>query len=214
MVINKNYMAHKEILLWLENNYPDFLENTSILELGCGDAYVMGKIAEIYPINTYIGIDLSDQALSFAEKNLQGKVSEFKLVSSDMQNGIKEISRKFDIVFASYSIHHLQSHEKEILFNQLSQMLKENGHFFLIDVLKRNGETRASYFKRCFDYFDECWTELSPRQVGLVKEHVSNFDYPESFESTIKLLSDQGFQLKSKTYLDENKFYGGMHFTL
>ncbi|MCK5433016.1 MAG: class I SAM-dependent methyltransferase [Gammaproteobacteria bacterium] len=55
-----------------------------ILELGCGDTYIVSQLSQNTGIATYCGIDLSSMALSFAAQNLSHKVDKLDLHEGDM----------------------------------------------------------------------------------------------------------------------------------
>jgi hypothetical protein len=64
-------MMHARIvdhLAGVIGRYPD--RDVRILELGCGDAYVVRQAASRQPIARYVGVDMSDMALHYAREGM------------------------------------------------------------------------------------------------------------------------------------------------
>jgi ubiquinone/menaquinone biosynthesis C-methylase UbiE len=212
-VIQYNYMRHNEIYNWLCNKIKtqdNALDN--VLEVGCGDAYMMSKIAKLYSLSEYVGIDLSDQALKFAYENLSKRTISLKLISGEMLEEIKRINGEFSTVIGSYSIHHLQEVEKNELFENIYRLLLPDGRFYLIDIVSYEDESRIDYLNRGILQYYENWIALTYKQKEGVKNHVLSSDYPESFQEWNKIASTVGLQCLSSEYLDEQELFGAMEF--
>lgn len=212
-VIKYNYMCHHEIYTWLSNKIKP-LNNLlgSVLEVGCGDAYMMSKIAKSGSIAQYVGVDLSDQALEYAQKNLSIHTSNLSLISGEMLAEVKNLEAEFNTVVGSYSIHHLQADEKKELFENIYRLLSPNGRFFLIDIVSHGEESRIDYLNRGIVHYYKNWIKLTLEQKEMVKNHVLSSDYPESFREWNNIASAAGLRCLSSEYLDKQELFGAMEF--
>jgi ubiquinone/menaquinone biosynthesis C-methylase UbiE len=212
-VIQYNYMSHNEIYNWLCNKIKT-QDNAlgNVLEVGCGDAYMMSKIAKSYSLSQYIGIDLSNQALEYAHKNLSKRASNLILISGEMLAEIKGINGDFSTVIGSYSIHHLIIAEKKEIFENISRLLQPNGRFYLIDIVSYEDESRIDYLNRGILQYYENWIALTYKEKEGVKNHVLSSDYPESFQAWNKIGSAVGLRCISAEYLDKQELFGAMEF--
>lgn len=90
----------------------------SVLDLGCGDGFVMEKI--IKAGNNVIGVEIADNAIKKAIKK-GFKVYDISLNS----NWANEIKEKFDIVFAGEIIEHIFN--TDLFLKNIKKVLKKRG---------------------------------------------------------------------------------------
>lgn len=212
-VIKYNYMVHNEIIDWLLPRFKSInREEIDVLELGCGDAYTITKITGRIPVNHYTGVDLSEHALEFAADNLGNNIGSFQLLNGDMSEIIRKIDRKFDVVMANYSIHHLLAPIKQKLCAEINSRLSPGGMFFMIDIIKYEEEQRLDYLNRGNGWYSNAWNKLSKDQLDSVYEHTLSSDFPESFEFFKEAASKAGLQCTASTYLDKHNLFGAMEF--
>lgn len=209
-IIENNYMVHQEILQWMLPRFQQLTADIKVLELGCGDAYLVGKIAQSHAIGHYVGIDLSDPALEFAKKNLSGKIESIQLIAGDMLEAVQKIDEKFDLVLASYSVHHLSWSQKQKLMHFIYECLSPSGTLYLIDTFKNQEESREAYLKRASNCFLTEWKNLTSEQLDSINNHVQSYDFPESFDRYQYLGSQVGMKTISAEYLDAEHLFGVM----
>jgi len=53
--------------------------------------------------------------------------------------------RRYDVVLASYSVHHLNPVDKAEMLKMVAQLLLPGGSFVLIDIFRQPGGERASF---------------------------------------------------------------------
>ena len=106
--------------LWIEN-YKDYLNNGTCLDLGCG----IGQYSKWFMNHGYsvVSSDISKIALE--------KVKEFNdnVVYADMREKLPFEDNKFDLVFANLSIHYFSDIETKDLMNEIKRILKKDGLF-------------------------------------------------------------------------------------
>jgi 2-polyprenyl-3-methyl-5-hydroxy-6-metoxy-1,4-benzoquinol methylase len=122
---NKVYQQHK---IWLGD-----LSNKKVLDLGC----LRGNALSIYMANNakeYIGIDLSDVAISVLNKRLEQEgCQNAKAVAIDfLSTDFKETD--FDVIYAYGVLHHFE--DFDILISKLKKKLKFNGQILSYDPLQ------------------------------------------------------------------------------
>ena len=107
--------------LWIDE-YKDYLpKNGLCLDLGCG----IGQYTKWFMNNHYdvISSDISDIALE--------KVKEFNsnVLKLDMRDNLPFDDNRFDVVFASLSIHYFSDHDTKNLLSEIKRVLKDGGLF-------------------------------------------------------------------------------------
>lgn len=117
-VLNKIYDS-------IENKH-----NVDILDIGIGTGTLSSKLYKEGA--NIVGVDFSEKMLSIAKS----KMSDAKLIKCNFSAGLPNevINNKFDYIIASYSLHHLNDDEKNKLFNNLLNSLKDNGKIIVGDV--------------------------------------------------------------------------------
>lgn len=208
-VIAGNYMLHEQIAEQLRTVLqPRMHPGMAVLELGCGDAYVLSRVLAGSRIAHYRGIDLSAPALDFARQNLAGLAADVQLHADTMQKAADYVDRRYDLIIAGYSLHHLVEQDKRALLGWLRRQLTEGGELFVYDVFRRDGESREHYLQRCVDAFRAQWSSLNPAQHARVAEHVLQQDYPESLASWERLARDAGFGRCEWLLRDAGELFG------
>ena len=106
--------------LWI-NDYKDYLNGGTCLDLGCG----IGQFSKWFMENGYevISSDISKIALE--------KVKEFNsnVVNVDLREKLPFDDNKFDVVFANLSIHYFSDSDTKELMNEIKRILKKDGLF-------------------------------------------------------------------------------------
>jgi 2-polyprenyl-3-methyl-5-hydroxy-6-metoxy-1,4-benzoquinol methylase len=213
IAMRENYMKHQEIIGLLTERFGNRKPNgLSLLEIGCGDAWVVGQLAQNTPVKKYIGIDLAENSLQRAKMYLQPRIEHVELIQGDYVEKVKTLTEKFDLVLAGYVIHHLQTPDKKAVLGILKDMLTPNGSLLIYDVTMTHTESRAEFNSRTVDYYDLHWTALTSAQLFAIREHITTYDFPESLETWISLAADNGLELVSTQYLDQPQFYSIIEF--
>ncbi|MCB1865391.1 MAG: class I SAM-dependent methyltransferase [Chromatiales bacterium] len=207
-VIAGNYMLHNEITDQMRRALGGLLHvDMNVLEVGCGDAYVLSQALEGNEIAHYRGIDLSAPALEFARKNLDGRVRDIQLHADTMQRSADYADRPYHLIVAGYSMHHLENDEKRELLAWMHDQLTDDGEIFVYDVFRRDDETREQFLERSVRCFRDQWADLSEDQLSRVSAHVLNQDHPESIPSWEAIAARAGFADCMWTFRDPYDLY-------
>lgn len=172
---NKVYSQHK---IWLGD-----LTNKKVLDLGC----LRGNALSLYIAQNskeYIGIDLSDIAISDLSKKLQKEgCKNSKAIAIDfLSPNFKETN--FDIIYAYGVLHHFE--DFDILINKLKEKLSQKGKIISYDPLQTSVPVktiRAIY---------------RPFQTDRDWEWPFNKKTLEKIENNFKILDKKGILGKSK----------------
>lgn len=191
VVLDQNHMFHRE----LHDRAARILDRWSagrdfdLLDLGCGSARHLAEVLRDHPPSTYRGYDLSAQALGLARANLGFLGERVRLVNADLTLGPS--SGPADVVFSAFAIHHLDLASKAALFRSIRSCLRPGGLFLLIDVVREEGEDRATFLDRFEGEIRSHWRGLSERDIVEIVDHIRTCDFPET-DSGIRALARDG----------------------
>ncbi len=142
------FAGYKKIL---NKIYNCVLESSSknILDIGFGTGTLVTKLYE-KGCNIY-GQDFSDEMIKLAKN----KMPNSKLVKGDFSKGIAEElkEQKYDVIIATYSLHHLTDIDKVKNIKQLIGLLNENGIIYIGDIAF---STRKE-LEKCKKKYEEHW---------------------------------------------------------
>jgi SAM-dependent methyltransferase len=190
----ENFMFHRElygevaaILTERHRRGPD-----AILDLGCGNARFLAPCLEAAPPVSYTGVDLSPTALAEARDHLAG-IREVSLHEQDMNAFAADWDGRCDVIFTGYAVHHLPNDAKGRLLASCAEILRPGGELLMIDVLRDDGEERASYIDRYLRLMRDEWTTIPREMIEEACDHVAAHDQPASLAELSGLASRAGF---------------------
>lgn len=93
----------------------------SILDVGCGGGYFTMELAKQFPKAQVVGIDISNEAITFARKKLQNANIGNVLFEVPSSHQLSYSPNSFDIVTSTLVCHHLKD-------DQLIEFLKKSYH--------------------------------------------------------------------------------------
>lgn len=205
-VLKNNYMGHREIYGILHSLLTSYFQQPfSLLDLGCGDASFTSQALLNTTIATYQGIDLSEAALEIAHSNMMPLPCTTIFTQGDFSELVPELVKsldKFDVILASFAIHHLTLEQKDCIIGQIKSILKPDGVFILIDFVRTENEDREAYIRRYLDDVQQRWEELTPQEVSMVENHISSSDFPEDQETLYSLSRKYSFSQVECFYQD------------
>ncbi|MBW4621606.1 MAG: methyltransferase [Cyanosarcina radialis HA8281-LM2] len=203
-VLKHNYMGHQEIYqIWREFIDRFYQQPFKLLDLGCGDACFTSQFLRDSNIALYQGIDLSAAALEIAKTNLARIPGQQVLIQGDLFELVPQLAgQHFDLVFASFVLHHLSLEQKDYTIGQIFHLLEPGGVFLLIDAVHRADESREAYIQRYLNNVRQDWLELTPEDISEVDRHMSNYDFPETQETWRSMAQKHGFIKSECLYAD------------
>lgn len=130
-------------------------EGETVVDLGCGPANQLGLVARLNPDVNFIGVDLSDEMLALAERNLRNNnIHNVELRRGDITLLEGFPDQSVDAVMSTVVLHHLPDTAALFsCFRQVSRILKPGGGLYLVDFGHLKTEAAIHYF--AYQYEDK-----------------------------------------------------------
>lgn len=193
-ITEENCMFHRELYGHVARILTEQHERGpySILDLGCGNARFLAPCLEAAPPSAYTGVDLSPAALAEAREYLAG-IETVSLHECDMTVFAAGWEERCDRIFTGYAVHHLSNDSKGRLLASCAGILRPGGDLLMIDVLREDGEDRATYLDRYLRLMRDEWTTIPREMIEEACDHVAAHDQPASLAELSGLASRAGF---------------------
>ena len=194
-LVENDYMGHQKFFQRLSREVTArFHEPVRILDLGCGDTLPMQASLKEVNVSHYCGIDVSETALAHAGAALAGSGLSHTLIKGDILEATRSLNDPFDLVIASFCLHHLQDPtDKQALLTRCRRLLQPGGLFLIIDVFLGENESRDEYLDRFEQQARENYTSLTDPEMTTLITHVRACDYPDSVENYRSFGMQAGF---------------------
>ena len=149
-IIRCNYMRHHEIADVIQSFAGSVREPLHVLDLGCGDGWMANASLCDSDVATYVGIDLSAEALQAARKRLSEPSRSVVIRQANLESALAQnFDRRPNLVLASYSLHHLLPDKQSRLIKGIAGLMAV-GWLIWIDLQRRQQESREAYLQRFF----------------------------------------------------------------
>jgi len=184
-LLEHDYMYHVAFFSRLQHEIQKrFNGPIAVLDLGCGDVSPIRPMLEDLDISLYCGIDQSETALSKAEANLASLDIPSRLYPGDLLDTLRTLTGRFDVIVASFSLHHLQTVEaKKQVLEECRRVLNPAGLVAIIDVFHAEDETREDYLHRWVDFAENSYVALDDAEITSLVNHVQSNDFPETLST-------------------------------
>lgn len=104
---------------------PAWHQARSVLDIGCGNGYYLGKLAERFPGKSYTGYDISEEFIAIARKEFDGDGIKFGVGDAHAVDG------RFDFILARLVFQHLP--DPEHVLKSIAGSVTDDGHLLIID---------------------------------------------------------------------------------
>jgi SAM-dependent methyltransferase len=184
-LLEHDYMYHLAFFSQLKTEIQRcFHEPVAILDLGCGDVSPIRPMLEELNVSLYCGVDQSETALSKAETNLASLDIPSRLYPGDLLDTLRTLTGRFDVIVASFSLHHLQTTEaKKQVLEECHHVLNPAGLVAIIDVFHAEDETREEYLRRWVEFAKKNYKALDHVEMTSLVDHVQSNDFPEKLST-------------------------------
>jgi ubiquinone/menaquinone biosynthesis C-methylase UbiE len=181
-LLEHDYMYHVAFFTRLKHEIQArFTVPIAILDLGCGDGSPILPLLEELDVGEYCGVDQSETALSIAETNLASLDIPYRLCPGDLRDTLQTLNGSFDLIVASFSLHHLETTQaKKQVLQACRRVLNPTGLLAIIDVFRSENETRDEYVLRWVDFARKSYVALDDTEIASLVDHVMKNDYPET----------------------------------
>jgi len=207
-IIENNNMSHREGYDKLRDILiKEMRRPFSFVDLACGDAYYSSKVLQQTRATEYIGIDVSEQALTLARKEFEGTDIEARFERADFINFERVIETPADVIWIGFSLHHLDTPDKLQFMHKAKKALSSDGVFIIYEPILLEGEDKSMYFKRFKQTFDIHWRGLTKEEGESLLEHVRESEKPETPQDWIKMGYEAGFSKVEKVFSEKTGLY-------
>jgi tRNA (cmo5U34)-methyltransferase len=180
-----------------------------ILDVGSGDAILLGTLLESFPDAGGVAVDFSPLMLEQARQRLGKYGQRATTVEADLQISAWRDSLlcPFDIVVSGFAIHHLPDERKRAVYREIYDLLTDGGAFL-------NSEHVASATPRGEQLFDDAMTRhLYERRkekgeaVTLEQVRRDFMERPDRAANILALAEDQCRWLREIGFRDVDCFW-------
>jgi SAM-dependent methyltransferase len=211
--ITSGVLCHTEMFStlsrFLEEKFGD--HPFRFVDFGCGDSSAVLPTLLKKPVRHYIGVDSATQVIANAATTLSALNCEKTLIVRDMADALPEIPAPADVMFCSYSLHHLSLNQKNDFIQNCYDLLASPGYFILVDGVRSSQETREEWLRRLSRRFVDIagFNELERAEI---MKHPTDFDFPETVETFRTISQNSGFK-KFEILFERDDFLAFMVFT-
>ena len=111
--------------------------SSRVLELCCGEGLLAELLLDKIPGLTYWGLDGSDLMLKKSKERLLRFGERVRLGSFDLADrSWRELEQPVQAVVSSLAIHHLDGKAKQLLFEDIYEMMSGGGAFIIADMVE------------------------------------------------------------------------------
>lgn len=133
--------------------------NGRALDLGCGSAQLLCKIARALPGLNFTGLDLSEHMLAFAQANKENYgLTNLSFKHGSMYELDRLFSERFDLISCHLALHHCDTAERATeVFNQISRLVQPEGTVFIFDIIRPKTGRMALQFADLYNRMQGDW---------------------------------------------------------
>jgi cyclopropane fatty-acyl-phospholipid synthase-like methyltransferase len=107
--------------------------NSSILELGCGNGFILKKILKKKKIKNYLGTDFVKELINNCKSKFNFKNVKFQTLDMTLINK-STFSEKYDYIITKRAIQNILSHKLQLkIIDNAGYFLKKNGLMILVE---------------------------------------------------------------------------------
>lgn len=148
------YLEQREMIPRREEGYAAVLEFLParverVLDLGCGDGEVMGRVLAARPAATALGADFGAEMLRRARDRFAGD-ARVTVVEHDLDAALDPGWGEFDAVVSAFAIHHVADDRKRALYGEVLERLRPGGAFLDLEhVASPTVELHDAFLRSC-----------------------------------------------------------------
>lgn len=188
--IERCFPRYREMLWALIEYLPTAFVPEGILELGAGTGNLTQLLLSKFPREHVQIVDVSGESLDVCVERFSGH-DRLETRQADFRE-LDYSPGSFGLVVSSISIHHLDSGEKQTLFNNAFQWLRPGGVLAFADQF--SGESKDVYQKHISRWKLESQKAGStPAEWEMWMQHQATHDFHDSLPSHLAWLKSAGF---------------------
>lgn len=117
-----------------------YIKDKKVLDLGCGTGYGSSEIIKIGAANV-VGIDISEKAIDFAQKNFRHKRISFQVADA---TSLPFKNKSFDTILSFEVIEHIKNYQ--LFLDEAFRVLKKGGYFIFSTPNAKQFRTKTSAY--------------------------------------------------------------------
>ncbi len=208
-LLQRTAVEHAKFLL------PYLPEQGRILDFGCGPGTITTSLAEMFPLASFVGLDIDPSILAGTKQNAHGNI-EFRVGSV---YSMPFDDSTFDLVYSHAVFQHLEN--PSLALDQMRRVLTNNGILCIripdwtqLRVLPASDATEQAIdrFLECH-YGDRSDPRIGPKLEALVTNCSFTLELATSsveYNDASKMLSNLAARLKLAGYTDEANHLASM----
>ena len=129
----RDYLARRATFPWRETAYEHLMEllppaPSRVLDLGCGDGQVTGRVLDVHPGVEAVSCDFSPEMLGRARDRF-ATMPNVTVVEHDLDDPLPDEWGAFDAIVSAFAIHHVVDDRKRVLYSEVFEHLQPGGVF-------------------------------------------------------------------------------------
>lgn len=129
----QDYLDRRRTFPWREVAYEHLMEHVpaavaTVLDLGCGDGAVVGRVIEAVPSVVATACDFSPAMLERVRTRF-ADAPNVTVVEHDLDEPLPDGWGPFDAVVSAFAIHHVDDERKRALYGEVLDRLRPGGVF-------------------------------------------------------------------------------------
>lgn len=128
-----DYLARRSSFPWCDSAYEHLMEwvpaaPRRVLDLGCGDGLVAGRVLDARPGVEVVACDFSAEMLARARERFVA-IPQVTVVEHDLDEPLPADWGRFTAVVSAFAIHHVVDERKHMLYGEVLGRLEPGGVF-------------------------------------------------------------------------------------
>jgi SAM-dependent methyltransferase len=133
----QSYLGHRKLAPHRAAAYEVLMELlpepvTRVLDVGCGDGEVVGRVLEARPGIAAVAVDFSPEMLRRVRERFADD-ARVAVEEHDLDRPIPEAWGTFDLVVSAFAIHHVVDARKQALYGEIRDRLAPGGAFLNLE---------------------------------------------------------------------------------
>lgn len=133
----ESYLEHRKRIPRRDEGYAALLEfvpenATRVLDLGCGDGEVVGRVLAARPDAEAVAADFSEEMLRRVRERFVEALN-VRIVEHDLDAPLPTDWGTFDVVVSGFAIHHVVDARKRALYAEVYDRLRPGGVFLNLE---------------------------------------------------------------------------------
>jgi len=212
-IIRAGVLSHNEMFGELDRVLTEFFPTVafSFADFGCGDGTAVLSTLQTKKLKHYTGVDAASELITAAKNALTPLHCEKTLICQDMATAIDDL-KPVDVIFCSYSLHHLKQDQKARFIDTAYHRLNTPGYLIIVDGVSSEGETRDQWLQRLDQRIQMKAPGVSDQDRARIMEHPHAYDYPETI-SAFRRWGNASPWSSFKTVVERDDFLAFMIFS-